>query len=231
MTEQELKKIADRIAKCLALTSSDNPHEAAAAKRQADALMKQYSLTTGDIQASQVHQHHSKSGGKYRPPLYLSVLASTIGKAFGCEAIGHSGCGWRLSTVNFLGHGLKPELASYTFDVLSRQIKKDRKAYQATLKRFKPANKKRMADLFCQEWVAHIQRQVREFAGTEQEKQAIAEFKKKQYGGELKDDDREATQAQKYRDYDAYRAGAKAAQDVSIHRPVQTKKNALLGTA
>lgn len=35
MTDEELKKIAGKIAKCMALASSDNPAEAEAAKRQA----------------------------------------------------------------------------------------------------------------------------------------------------------------------------------------------------
>ncbi len=228
MTEDELKKISQKIAKLLALTSSDNPHEAANAKRQADALMKKYNITQGDIDASQVNQLHINSGGKYRPPVYLAALASTIGKAFGCLCISHPGGGWRASTIEFLGVGIKPELAAYTFEVLARTIKKDRKAYQATLKRFKPKNKQRMADLFCQEWVAHIKSQVHQFAGTEQEKQAIETYKKKQYGGTLKEDSREATEAQKDRDYDAYNAGAKAAKNVSIHKPVQTEKKTLL---
>lgn len=228
MTEQELKKIAGKIAKLLALTSSNNPNEAAAAKRQADALMKKYNLTQGDVDASRVNQQQIKSGGKYSQPLYLGALAATISKAFGCLCIGHSGGGWRESTIEFLGIGIKPELAAYTFDVLARQIKKDRKTYQATLKRFKPKNKQRMADLFCQTWVAHIQTQVHEFAGTEQEKQAIKAYQKKQYGSTLKKDTRNAAQAQKDQDYDAYNAGAKASRDVSIHKPVQSKRNALL---
>lgn len=228
MTEQELKRIANKISKCLALTKSDNPTEAANAKRQAEAMMKKYNITQGDIGASQVNQKHIKSGGKYKPSLYLGALAATIGKAFGCVGIGHSGGGWRESTIEFLGIGIKPELAAYTFEVLARQIKKDRRAYQATLKRFKPKNKQRMADLFCQEWVAHIQAQVHEFAGTEQEKQAIKAYKQKQYGGNLKEDNRDAAKAQKDRDYDAYNAGANAAKDVSIHRPVQSSRNTLL---
>lgn len=45
MTADELKKIAAKIAKCLALSASDNSSEAEAAKRQAEALIKKYSLT------------------------------------------------------------------------------------------------------------------------------------------------------------------------------------------
>ncbi len=230
MTEQTSKKIAEKIAKLLALSRSDNPHEAANAKRQADALIKKYNISDNDIQASNVNAKLCKSGGKYRPPVYLSVLAGTIANAFACSAIGVSGQGYIDSQIKYIGLGIKPELAAYTFEVLARQIKKDRKAYQATLKRYKPANKKRMADLFCQKWVACIQAQVHEFAGSEQEKQAIKAYKQKKYGGSLKKDDREVAQAQKNRDYDAFYAGGKAAQDVSIHKPVQTKKKNLLNT-
>jgi hypothetical protein len=46
------KKIADKIAKCLALATSENPTEAATANRQAIALMSQYNLTSRDVAAA-----------------------------------------------------------------------------------------------------------------------------------------------------------------------------------
>ena len=78
MTEQELKKIAGKIAKCLALAGSSNPAEAEAAKRQADALMKKYNLTGSDALASQVSEKICKAGGKFTPPVHLSKLSALI---------------------------------------------------------------------------------------------------------------------------------------------------------
>jgi hypothetical protein len=229
MTDSELKKIAAKIAKCLALAASDNPGEAEAAKRQADALMQKYNLTSGDVAAAQVHEHVSKAGGKHRPPLYLCNLAGIIATAFGCEAIASWGSDWLCSSMRFLGLGIKPELAAYTFDVLRRQIIKDRAAYTATLKRYKRENKIRMADIFCDAWCWRISQQVREFAGTEQEKTAIALYKKQRFADSLRTDTRTAARPKKSTDQQAIVAGLDAARDVSIHKPVQSKRGALLG--
>lgn len=230
MTDSELKKIAAKISKCLALAASDNPDEAAAAKRQAEALMRKYNLTSGDVAASRVHEKQSKTGGKHRPPVYLSRLASIIATAFGCEILLSPGFGYQDSTVMFIGLGIKPELSAYTFDVLSRLLKNDRSGYLKTLKRYKRANKTHMADVFCQAWVWRISKQVHEFAGTEQDSQAIAAYKTKHYGDCIEKYPRRPAQA-KRSDMQAFTAGHRAADDVSIHRPVQNRRNHVLGKA
>ncbi|MFZ2452594.1 MAG: DUF2786 domain-containing protein [Methylovulum miyakonense] len=228
MTDNELKKIADKISKLLALATSDNPTEAETAQRQANALMTKYNLTSGDAAAAQVHGKASDLHSKHRPPVYLSALASIIGKAFGCEAINASGGGYWKTEIIFLGVGIKPELASYTFDVLRRRIIKDRAAYTQSLsKRMKRENKSRKADVFCDAWLSRIHRQVGEFAGTEHEKAAIDAYKEQQWGDDLKKDERKSREA-KRDDIDALIAGANAANDVSINKPVQSKRGALL---
>jgi hypothetical protein len=223
MTDEELKKIAGKIAKCLAMAASDNPTEAETGKRQANALMNKYNLTSGDVAASQVNEKLSKAGSKHRPPVYLSQLAAMIAQAFGCESVCHPGGGYCNTTMSFLGVGIKPELAAYTFDVLRRQIVKDRTDYSATLKRFKRANKIRMADIFCDAWLNRVYRQVREFAVTEQDQTAIAAYKQQRWG-ELKEDSRTSAEAKNDKDWQAVNAGARAAKDVSLHKPVQSKR-------
>ncbi|MGZ8171834.1 MULTISPECIES: DUF7168 domain-containing protein [Methylobacter] len=228
MTDNELKKIAGKIAKCLALANSDNAAEAEAAKRQAAALMNKYNLTTGDVAASQVHEKTSKAGGKFTPPKHLVQLSAIIADAFGCESVFGSGCGYRDSLMYFIGPGIKPELAAYTFDVLRRQISKDRTAYTGTLKRFKRENRMRMTNLFCNAWVTRIAYQVREFAGTEQDKTAIAAYKKQRWSGDLVKDERKAAQPQKDSDWQSVNAGHQAVKDVSLHKPVQSKRGQAL---
>lgn len=229
MNQDEIKKIASRIAKCLALASSGNPTEADTAKRQAEALMKKYSMTSGDVAAAQVHEQHCKTGSKNKPPVYLCGLAGIIATAFGCEVVIAPGGGWKDSCMKFLGLGIKPELATYTFDVLRRQIIKDRATYSATLKRYKRANKIRMADIFCDAWIWRISKQVQEFAGTEQDKTAIAAYKEQRWGDSLTSDTRQAPELKKDSDHNAVVAGTYAARDVSIHKPVQTKRGMRLG--
>lgn len=229
MTPDELKKIAAKIAKCLALAASDNPAEAEAAKRQAAALMHKYNLTSGDVAAAQVHEQHSKTNSKHRPPYHLCNLANIIASSFGCEVVVSPGGGWSDSCMKFFGLGIKPELAAYTFDVLRRQITKDRAAYSATLKRYKRENKIRMADIFCDAWNWRISQQVQEFAGTEHDKAAIAAYKEQRWGDSLKSDTRKSPELKKDSDHSAIVAGTYAARDVSIHKPVQSKRGALLG--
>lgn len=228
MNDQDLKKITAKIAKLLALSASDNPTEAETAKRQANALMEKYNLTGNDVMAAGVHEQRCQTGGKFNPPLYLCGLSNVIANAFGCESIFSSGAGWSDSVVIFLGVGIKPELAAYTFDVLRRQINKDRAAYSNTLKRYKRANKIRMADLFCDAWVSRVSRQVKIFAGSPADKEAISAYKQKKWGDQLRQDDRLRPGLKKEKDYGAVAAGLNAASDVSIHRPVQSKRGQAL---
>ncbi|MDT4328511.1 DUF7168 domain-containing protein [Methylomonas sp. MS20] len=229
MTPDELRKIADKIAKCLALAASDNPAEAEAAKRQAAALMKKYNLTSGDVAAATVHEEQIGLGSPYKPPLYVGQLAVLIAKAFGCGTHAELGFGRTPTRFRFYGLGIKPELAAYTFDVLRRRIAKDRKTYAATLTRCKQATKVRRADLFCQAWVTRIALQVNEFAGNEQEQLAIEAYKEQQFGDSLKPDGRSRAIAKQNNDWRASEAGYRAAEDVSLHKPIQTKRGALLG--
>jgi hypothetical protein len=212
----ELKKAAAKIAKCLALAASDNPAEAEAAKRQAEALMKKYNLNGEQVAAAQVTEQQSKTGGKHRPPLYFCQLAAIVADAFACEAIASPGGGYKESCMIFIGLGCKPELAGYTFDVLRRQLNKDRTSYQATLKRYKRENKSRIA------------KQVREFAGSDQEKQAVTAYKAQRWGDSLETDQRAGAKPEKNNDWDAIDKGHQAARDVSLHKPVQSKLRTLL---
>jgi Protein of unknown function (DUF2786) len=230
MDEQTIKRIAKRIAKCLALAISDNPHEAAAAKRQAEALMKKYHLTHEDVAATQVNEFQCQMSSRYRPPFYIAVLAKTIAQAFACMPIAQSGRGYHQSRIRFLGAGYKPELAGYTFAVLSRKIKKDRATYTKTLWRYKRPNKIRMADLFCEQWVYCISQQVSQFAGSDSEKLAIEAYLQKQYQDTLTSYQKKGTELQHQNDVNALTAGRKAADAISLYHPVQRKNNAQIAS-
>lgn len=228
MTNPSTKSIAAKIAKCLSLANSDNPNEAQAAKRQAAALMKKYSLTSADVEALAINHNEIKATPRYQLPVYLSALAGVIAKAFGCETTVTVGTKYCASTLSFFGSGIKPELCAYTYSVLRRQLLKDRKAYRDSLSRYKPTNRTRKADLFSEAWVAKVAHQVKEFAGTAQEKAAIAAYHA-QRGATIIADTRKGAAIKDKNDYTAWLAGNTAAADVSLHKPVQAKhKTALL---
>ena len=57
----------EKIRKCLALAKSANEHEAAAALRQAQALMRKYGVEDGDILMAEVSEARVKAGAKTKP--------------------------------------------------------------------------------------------------------------------------------------------------------------------
>lgn len=219
--------IAEKIAKCLALAESANPHEAEAARRQAKKLMEKYNIDPIDIDLAKVSVFNAKVPGKGRPPLHVSQLASLVCKAFDCKAITETGGYGGSAKIIFIGFGCKPELAGYTFAVLRRQITRDRTAYAATLSRLKPKNKaKRLAD-FCYGWLYRINGQIKDFAGNARETELAEAYIQKTYGDNLKHDTR-AEKASGKSNQDAVKRGYQAAEQTSLHKPVQTKPKAEL---
>ena len=228
MTNDELKKIATKIAKLLALAASDNPHEAEAARRQAQTMMDKYNLDQDDINNAKIKEFFTPTGGKNMPPFYLIQLINIIKKSFGCETMIDYDRKTFNTLVNFIGFGCKPELAGYTFDVLRRQINRDRIAYSKNLKRYKKANKVRMADLFCSGWIRAINRQVKEFAGTDAEKNALQTFMSKQYP-HLTKLTKNIKSPVKEKELSSLAQGFVTGSKVQLHKPVQTKHNLLIG--
>lgn len=172
-------KIFEKIKKCLALSKSSNEHEAAAALRQAHALMRLHGISEDEVEAAKVCDSATRAGAKRRPPLWEAGLVSTVGTAFGCailfEMSGNSGH-WR-----FIGVGQSPEIATYAFQVLFRQCRKARAAYIAVaLKRCATGRKTERADMFCRAWVATVSKQVDAFADPRRDS-AIAAYLKVQY--------------------------------------------------
>jgi len=129
MTRDEALK---KIKKCLALAKSQNPHEAAAAMRQAQKLMAEHSLDeqavsmadVSESKVSAVSQAHVK---------WESALFAIVAEAFGCQRyieIGSrmlpNGRWVKHRRIVFIGVGAAAEVASYAYEVLSRQCAKAR---------------------------------------------------------------------------------------------------------
>ncbi|MDR1995125.1 DUF2786 domain-containing protein [Azonexus sp.] len=165
------EKIIEKIRKCLALSSSSNQHEAAAALRQAQKLMEMHSISDMDIAAAEVGERRAKSNVTAKPPLWETQLAGHIADAFGCSLLFTQSWQTRRAEWNFIGLGAGPEVAQYAFSVLLRQVRLARTEHIKTvLKRCKPATKTRRADLFCQGWVDVAASKIDSFAsGTKHE--------------------------------------------------------------
>jgi hypothetical protein len=155
-------KALDKIKKCLRLAASGEPHEAAAAMRQARALMDKYRIEEGDVLASEVFEASARSGAKNRPVAWEIKLAAIVSRAYACSFLFMAGLG----EYRFIGE--MAEVASYTMTLLLRQVRQARRDYiSANLTRCKAATKTKRADVFCDAWAYAVHKKVQAFAGSE----------------------------------------------------------------
>jgi hypothetical protein len=153
------EKIMRRIQKCLRLAQSPEPHEAAAALRQARALMDKHGITTAQADLSDIEEAKTKATGKQTVAKWEAALAHATARTLGCRVMFEHGA-WRGVSVSgadvfsagflvFVGSGAAPGIASYAFEVLRRQLRKARAKYRAET----GLTSAKHMDLFCDGWV------------------------------------------------------------------------------
>lgn len=136
----ELERIKDKIRKCLALAASPEPHEAAAALRQAQKLMSQHGISEDALdERPQGAATLATSTRKQRTP-WEGILARAIADVFG---IGVHWCMTRAVPVRgarrgipaphrgvtFYGDAARVELAHHAYVILQKAALKARAAY------------------------------------------------------------------------------------------------------
>lgn len=166
MTESaDLKKIIDRIRKCLALARSPEPHEAAAALRQAQKLMELHGISPDDARLSDVREKPTDCGRKNRtPPAWLTLIANSVAQCFGVTLY-YQQHGYLLSAqIVFVGIGPAPEVAGYAFDVLRRKCERARRDYYREETRGTRAGRVRRADAYAIGWVRAVHSKIEKFA-------------------------------------------------------------------
>ncbi len=146
-----------KIKKCLALSKSSNENEAATALRMAQSLMREFQV---DPDLLDIIEASCESKATKTPQAWEASLVMTIARAMQCKPIFSTGSSsWGIkASWTFIGVDPAPEVASYTFDVLYRQVIRSRKSFiETTLKRVTvKKNKVARADLFCEGWVASV---------------------------------------------------------------------------
>jgi hypothetical protein len=226
-TMNDKSKILAKIKKCLALASSMNEHEAAAALRQAQKLMAEHGISDLDIQAAEAEERRTKAGAARRPAMWETILARKIADAFACRVILCST--WRGGGEwTFIGCGASPEIASYAFAVTARQSKRARGEYiKSHLMRCKTATKTRRADLFSEGWVRGVANKIAAFAGNEKQVAAIDAYIAKHHPDLTtgKSTDRNADKMLSEREYSDHIAGALAGAKAEINRGVGGTEN------
>jgi hypothetical protein len=172
-------KILGKIKKCLALSSSNNPSEAAIALRQAHALMDKHGISIHEIRVADIGEAKatSRTMSRDKPAHWETHLAVIVSKAFGCQTmmrrsvlpkgLGHENSGFYI----FVGLKHQAEIAAYTATVLIRKCKAARQQWLSDnfsglgrgIKGVK-AKMTRMGDMFAEGWVASIGKLVADFA-------------------------------------------------------------------
>lgn len=172
-----------KIKKCLALAKSSNPHEAAAAMRQAQKLMATFGLSETDASLVDVCEAATKSASNAVVPWEV-FLSNMVAEVFGCEKYS-STCRHLTATGGltkrreyvFVGIGAAPQVASYAYSVLSGQCAKDRLAHiRKQPKNCKPVTKTARGDEFAFGWVCGVRDLVESFAGNERNAQLIEQY-------------------------------------------------------
>lgn len=150
-------KILARIKKCLRLAASDNAHEAATALRQAQALMREHSVSDDDLALSDIGEVSVSSGYSSKPSRWNGGLINAVANTFGCEPMFVWRGGSGTTQVTFIGAGAAAEVAGYAYTVLLRQCKRDRAMFYAKT-RGRRANRLARADQFAEGWVMAVVR-------------------------------------------------------------------------
>lgn len=162
INETERKKILARIRKCLALSKSPEPHEAAAALRQAQKLMQMYDLTERDVALAEVVTHTVTVGRMYTPAAWMVGLINVVGEAFGVKPVYERNL-FESSAVIFIGVGPSADVAAYTFAVLRRKCTRARTEHYRALRGAR-AHRIARADAYALGWVTAVYQPVRAFA-------------------------------------------------------------------
>lgn len=180
MTRDEALK---KIKKCLALAKSSNPNEAAIAMRQAQKLMMDFSVDDGDVQLSEVCEKQT-SARMQSMSRWEALLAQSIASTFGVDYF------WRKELLSwsyngakykrficFVGVGSSTEVASYAWDVLSRQCAKARLAHiRKQPARCKPITLTARGDVFAEGWVIGVKDKLTALATTDHHKDLLKKF-------------------------------------------------------
>jgi hypothetical protein len=159
-----------KIKKCMALGRSANPHEAAAAMRQAQKLMAEHGLSDTDVELSDVTE--TTCAAALNAPDWEVFLANVVAQAFGCDVLWTATRKWighkprRKMAALFIGVGSHPEIAGYAWQVLDRQCSRQRLDHiRQQPKSCKLITLTARGDAFAVGWVHGVRQHLQEFAG------------------------------------------------------------------
>jgi hypothetical protein len=161
MKDDVLRKIKACLARANSTGAAEN--EAEIALRQARALMEKHGITESAVQAADVADKPAQIS-QNNPAAWVTMLGNLISNYFQVMSLWDIGAFKRKTAIRFMGNGPSVEIAAYAFDVLYRQLKRDRTAYLRSIsKRVKKANKTTRADAYAEGWVMAVSSKVAQF--------------------------------------------------------------------
>ena len=183
----EQSKILERIKKLLALATSSNEHEAAAAMAKAQALMAEHGLTEAKIRLSDIGHADIKSQFSVsRMKKHELVLMNCIGKAFTVKILWKKSSSYAddvFGTFTVVGRKANVQVAEHIAIVLGRKLRAARADFVRTLPH--GTDKTMEADGFCLGWVYAIAKKVSLVAMDDQTTKLVDEYAEKVFN--LKD--------------------------------------------
>lgn len=178
----------EKIKKCLALAKSDNPNEAATAMRQAQKLMAAFDLRELDVEMADVNEARC-AAKTLSHAAWETMLAHMVSNAFGVthfftKSFSHwiaSGPSYKAEVV-FVGVGSAAEIASYAWNVLSKQCAKSRTNYvKKQPKQCKSATLTGRGDAFAIGWVSGVRDKLQAFAGSDRDRELLEAYMKEKH--------------------------------------------------
>lgn len=228
-------KALEKIQKCLALGKSPNEHEASAAMRQAQALMRNFGISERELGtlgfASETVQTAIQAGKKI--PITLSNIVALIKHAFGVSPVYGRAV---LKTdsnfkVTYFGREDRVLLAGYAHVVVARAVEQSWQKHLKENPRAKGVVGARAG--FYAGWINAVYETVDKFANTEEDikgaellieqtytKTLIGEGGKELVVNPL----RSASMSNHNVSGSTMRAGASAADGFSLHRPINAER-------
>lgn len=178
-------RIMRKIQRCLALSQSSNGNEAGTALRQAQSLMAQYGVSQKDLAIADFDVVAQETGAGQTPPRYLDRLAQLINGAFGTTtvySVRWAQCRYR-GIYEFVGPRDAVKVAGYAFEVLQRQLVRDRQAFLATQNpRIKRSTKTLRGDAFAEAWVLGAHHLIVPMAMSDEVRALHKTFRQQRYG-------------------------------------------------
>lgn len=220
------EKAIDKIKKCLALSKSANEHEAAAALRQAQALMRKHDVTEDDVEGTDYVTAVIPTDYEFgkRKPLVIVAVANLIQHAMGVDclmgAVRTSTERGLVHSVTYVGPRSRIHIAQFAHTVVYRAVGQAWKKFSNENPHVKKQQGARAG--FYAGWCRAVKNKVEELVVTEKEQAGIKRALDRHFPG------RDKAEVGKTKISGAtYAAGAELGSEFELNKPIGQSRIAI----